>query len=179
MQLNYGKKDIPLPIQEKNVLKVLHANKQKTLLYPENRLKDLLKNPINSLSLKDLIIQKDAKKILIIVNDITRPTPYKIILPPLLEELHYTGIKKENIIFVIATGSHRGNSKEEIIEIFGKDIAGCYKFINHDDQKSQMKDFGQFPRLRGGFCDYHRSHRPPLFCRFFRRKKIHPSRHLR
>jgi len=143
MKLKYGKKDIQIPIQDKNIIQILNAKKQMSLLYPENRLKDLLKNPINSLSLKDLIIQKDAKKILIIVNDITRPTSYKIILPPLLEELHYTGIKKENIIFVIATGSHRGNSKEEIIEIFGKDISQTYKFINHDDQKSQMKDFGQ------------------------------------
>ena len=92
---------------------------------------------------KDLIIQKDAKKILIIVNDITRPTPYEVILPPLLEELHQIGIKKGNIIFIIATGSHRGNSKEEINAVFGKDIAGCYKFINHDDRESPMKDFGQ------------------------------------
>ena len=143
MKLNYGKKDIQIPIQDKNIIQVLNSNKQKTLLHPEVWLKEILKNPINSPSLKDLLIQKKAKKVLIIVNDITRPTPYEIILPPLLEELHYTGIKKENIIFVIATGSHRGNSKEEIIEIFGEDIAGCYKFINHDDQKSQMKDFGQ------------------------------------
>ena len=124
MKLNYGKEDIQIPIQDKNIIQILNSSKQKTLLYPEDRLKEILKNPINSPSLKDLLIQKKAEKILIIVNDITRPTPHKIILPPLLEELHYTGIKKENIIFVIATGSHRGNSKEEIIEIFGEDIAG-------------------------------------------------------
>jgi len=143
MKLKYGKKDIQLPIHDKNIIKILNSNKQKTLLHPENRLKELLKNPINCSSLKDLVTKKEADKVLVIVNDITRPTPYDVILSPLLEELHYIGIKKENIIFIIATGSHRGNSKEEIIEIFGEDIAGCYKFINHDDQKSQMKDFGQ------------------------------------
>jgi len=143
MKLKYGKKDIQIPIQDKNIIQILNAKKQMSLLYPENRLKDLLKNPINSLSLKDLIIQKDAKKILIIVNDITRPTPYEVILPPLLEELHQIGIKKENIIFIIATGSHRGNSNEEINAVFGEDIVGTYKFINHHDQKSQMKNFGQ------------------------------------
>jgi len=72
--------------------------------------KNLLKNPIGSHSLRELIQQKGAEKILIIVNDITRPTPYKIILPPLLKELRQIGIKKENITFMIATGSHRGNS---------------------------------------------------------------------
>ena len=62
MKLKYGKKDIQIPIQDKNIIQILNAKKQMSLLYPENRLKDLLKNPINSLSLKDLIIQKDAKK---------------------------------------------------------------------------------------------------------------------
>ncbi|PKP54877.1 hypothetical protein CVT91_17755 [Candidatus Atribacteria bacterium HGW-Atribacteria-1] len=61
---------------------------------------------MGSLSLKKLIQQKGAKKILIIVNDITRPTPYKMILPPLLDELKKIGIKKENITFIIATGIH-------------------------------------------------------------------------
>jgi len=176
MKLKYGKEDIQIPIQDKNIIQILNSSKQKTLLHPEDRLKEILKNPINSLSLKDLLIQKKAEKVLIIVNDITRPTPYEIILSPLLEELHQVGIKKENIIFVIATGSHRGNSKKEIMEIFGEDIAGCYKFINHDDQKSQMKDFGQFPRLRGGFCDYHRVIVPHYFAGFSGgRKSILPG----
>jgi len=87
MKLKYGKDEIRLPIQDKNLIIILNLKKQKALLNPENRLKSLLKKPINSLSLGDLIIQKKAKKILIIVNDITRPTPYEIILPPLLDEL--------------------------------------------------------------------------------------------
>jgi len=92
--------------------------------------------------LRDLIIQKETKKILIIVNDITRPTPYEVILPPLLDELHQIGIKKENIIFMVATGIHRSNSPEEIKEIFGKDIFFNYKFINHDCDDPRLKDLG-------------------------------------
>jgi nickel-dependent lactate racemase len=49
--------------------------------------KNLLKNPIGSHSLRESIQQKGAEEILIIVNDVTRPAPYKIILPPLLKEL--------------------------------------------------------------------------------------------
>lgn len=78
-----------------------------------------MKNLIGSPSLRELIQQKGAEKILIIVNDITRPTPYKVILPPLLNELRQIGIKKENIIFIIATDIHRSNSREEIKNVFG------------------------------------------------------------
>jgi len=93
--------------------------------------------------LGDLIIQKNAKKILVIVNDITRPTPYEVILPPLLDELHQIGIKKENIIFMVATGIHRSNSQEEIKEIFGENIFSAYKFINHDCDDLNLKDLGK------------------------------------
>ena len=92
------------------------------MLHPENRLKNLLRKPINSLSLGDLIIQKKAKEILIIVNDTTRPTPYEVILPPPLDELKKMGIEKENITFIIAIGIHRSNFQEETKEMFGVNI---------------------------------------------------------
>ena len=132
MVLKYGQGSIKLSLESKNILKILLPGEVRFLLNPEDRLKNLLKNPIGSLSLKDLIIDKKAKKILIIVNDITRPTPYKIILPPLLDVLRQVGIKKENIIFMIATGIHRSNSEEEIKNIFGEDLVNTYKFINHN-----------------------------------------------
>jgi len=83
MKLKYGKEEIQLPIEDKNIIKILNLEKQKVLLNPENKLRELLKNPIGCSSLRELIFQKKAKKILIIVNDITGPTPYEIILPPL------------------------------------------------------------------------------------------------
>ena len=143
MKLKYGKEEIQLPIQDKNIIQILNSNKKKALLYPENRLKNLLKNPINSPSLKDLVNRKKAQKVLIMVNDITRPTPYEVILPPLLDELDQIGIKKENIIFMVATGIHRSNSQEEIKEMFGENIVSAYKFINHDCDDPRLKDLGK------------------------------------
>jgi len=142
MKLKYGKEEIRLPIEDKNVIKIVNLKKHKVILYPENRLKNLLKNPMGCPSLKELIFQKKASKILIIVNDITRPTPYEVILPPLLDELHQIGIKKENIIFMVATGIHRSNSPEEIKKMFGEDIFSTYKFINHNCDDSRQKDLG-------------------------------------
>ena len=143
MKLKYGKEEIRLPIQDKNIIKILNLEKQEVLLHPKNKLKELMKNHINSSSLKDLMNRKKAQKILIVVNDITRPTPYKVILPSLLDELHQIGIKKENITFMVATGIHRSNSPEEIKEIFGEDILSTYKFINHDCDDPYLKDLGK------------------------------------
>jgi len=62
-------------------------------------------------------------------------------------ELHQIGIKKENIIFMVATGIHRSNSQEEMKEMFGENIFSAYKFINHDGDNPRQKDLG---KLRSG-----------------------------
>jgi len=143
MKLKYGKEEVQLPLSDKNILQVLNLKEQEVLSNPEEKLKNLLKNPIGSSSLKELILQKRSQKILIIVNDITRPTPYKIILPPLLNELDEAGVKKEDIKFIIATGIHRDNSKEELSNIFGEDLIYTYKFINHNADNPDLNYLGK------------------------------------
>ena len=48
---------------------------------------------------------------------------------------------------MVATGIHRSNSKEELENIFGKDLLSNYKFINHDCDDPYPKDLG---KLRSG-----------------------------
>jgi len=86
INLKYGNKKIIFNLADKNVAGVLSANKTIPLENPASKLEKLLERPINTDSLDQLIKTKKAKKILIVVNDITRPTPYDIILPPLLEQ---------------------------------------------------------------------------------------------
>ena len=147
MKLKFGKEEVQLPLSHKNILQVLNLKEQEVLSNPEEKLKNVLKNPIGNPSLKELILQKKAQKILIIVNDITRPTPYKIILPPLLNELDEAGVNKEDIKFIIATGIHRDNSKEELSNIFGEDLIYTYKFINHN---ADNPDLNYLDKLKSG-----------------------------
>jgi len=147
MKLRYGRDVVRVPLEEKNILEVLNLKKRGILLNSKDKLKELLKNPIGSISLRELIFQKRSRNILIIVNDITRPTPYKIILPPLLSELKEAGISKEDINFKVATGIHRRNSKEELGNIFGEDLISTYKFINHN---ADSPDLHYLSKLKSG-----------------------------
>ncbi len=69
-------------------------------------------NPINSRNFKEFL--GDAKNVLVIVNDATRPTPTKKVLDFIFEDL-----SRVNYNVIIATGAHRGPSEEEHIQIFG------------------------------------------------------------
>ena len=50
-------------------------------------MKQALASPIGSPPLREIIRRKKAKNAVVVVNDITRPTPYHVYLPALEEEL--------------------------------------------------------------------------------------------
>jgi nickel-dependent lactate racemase len=76
------------------------------------------------------IVRKNGKpagemSVAIAVSDITRPVPYKGesgILRPLLRRLETSGIRKENIKIIVATGMHRASSHEEKVEMYGQEV---------------------------------------------------------
>ncbi len=64
------------------------------------------------------------------VCDITRPMPSSTVLPVVLEELRH--VPDENIVILIATGTHRPNSCGELREMLGSEIVARYTVVNHD-----------------------------------------------
>lgn len=91
-----------------------------------------LHHPVGCPTIGELIAEKEARQAVIIVNDITRPTPYQWMLPPLLEAIESAGIAPEHIKLVIALGIHRPHTHEENQRIFGDEICAGYQIINHD-----------------------------------------------
>ncbi len=97
----------------------------------DENIRAAIQNPLNSKSFKDFL--KDAQKVLVIVNDATRPTPTKKVLEFIFEDL-----KTVNFNFIIATGAHRGPSQEEFIQIFGSYYEQVKeKIIVHDAGKDE------------------------------------------
>lgn len=87
-----------------------------------------IENPIGTGRLKDKVT-KDST-VAIVVSDITRPVPSDKILPPLLDEISV--VPNENITIIVATGTHRPNTKQELCEMLGENIVENYRIINHD-----------------------------------------------
>ena len=97
-------------------------------------------NPINSLSLSDLA--KDANSACILVCDVTRPVPNNLFIEKLVNTLIISGISKDNILILIATGLHRPAPKEEINQIIGsKHILNNIKIVNHFAREDSQHRF--------------------------------------
>ena len=132
IELAYGQNSIPVDLPEGHVQEIVWPREIPGLSSDTNLVEQALRAPINSPTLTELVRHKSAHSAVIVVNDITRPTPYQEILPPILHELTGAGIKKENITLLIATGIHRPQTDEENQLVFGPDICSQYRIINHD-----------------------------------------------
>ena len=104
---------------------------------------DSINNPYGTEALKKLVKKKKPGNLIIAVSDITRPIPYKEILPHVLDEIENCGIKKNEITILIATGMHRESTEEELVYMFGKEIVSSYSIIDHKAEFDTVKIQGK------------------------------------
>jgi len=112
IKIPYGKEKVEVEVDDDRVLGLIEPNP----VYSGDETETIQKgiqNPINSKSFDEFI--GDAKDLLFIVNDHTRPTPTAKVLDAI-----YDKVKDKDIKFIIATGIHRGPSEDELDFIFGK-----------------------------------------------------------
>ena len=102
-------------------------------------------NPINSPPLEEIVRRKgkppEEMSAAIAVSDITRPVPYKGesgILRPLLRRLGSSGIQKENIKIIVATGMHRASTQAEKVEMYGQEVVEQYTILDHDCENNDL-----------------------------------------
>jgi nickel-dependent lactate racemase len=109
--LPYGREHVSARVPDENVLAVVHPNRVN--IAPEREtLLGALERPVKSPSLYEFL--DDARDVLFIVNDGTRPTPTAKVLEILHERIR--GIDSR---FIVATGAHREPTEEEFRFIFG------------------------------------------------------------
>jgi nickel-dependent lactate racemase len=126
----YGRETIFVYVDERNIGEVIYPNDVQTG-NEESTLLQALQNPIQSKTFEHFI--SDAKNILFLINDATRPTPTAKIL-----RILHPLIKNKDVKFLIATGMHRAPTEEEYQEIFGdlRDVLKD-KIFAHDSKKDE------------------------------------------
>ena len=109
-------------------------------------------SPVGSERLSSLA--KGKRKVVLIASDHTRPVPSKVIVPFMLREIR-EGNPDADITILIATGCHRGTTKEELIAKFGEEIVRNEKIYIHDcDEREMLVSIGVLPS--GGVCEINR-----------------------
>lgn len=103
-------------------------------------LKEATSDPISSAPLSEFL--RGSSELLVVVNDATRQTPTARALEGLREILRH-----KNPEFLVATGSHRAPTEDEMVSILGK-FHHEYRdrISHHDSRKSEMVELGATSR---------------------------------
>ena len=136
VQLAYGKKGYKLKVPAN--FDVIEPKFIKEVGSAKEEINKALLSPINSKPLRSLLEGKND--IAISVCDITRAQPRKVVIETIVEHIKDL-IPISNIKILIATGTHRANTKDELIEMLGKDVVETLNVINHvcDDKESLIE----------------------------------------
>jgi len=130
IKIRYGESRLQVKIPEKNFLYSIAPKGITSLPDEKKSLKEALGVPIGSTCLSGQL--KPGMKVVIAVDDMTRPTPQKRILPVLLDELDSAGIKDKDITVIIALGTHRYMDKLEMVEHLGSKVVERVEVVNHE-----------------------------------------------
>jgi nickel-dependent lactate racemase len=96
----------------------------------EDKVVQALEHPIGSDSLESRI--RKGQRVAIVVDDLTRPTPIAAMLPQVLNRVHRAGARVQDVDIVIALGTHRPMTEDEIRSRLGEGIASTYRISIHD-----------------------------------------------
>jgi nickel-dependent lactate racemase len=129
IKLPYGNTNLNIDVNEENLIRVVYPKEVKASKSSAEYIIDALKHPMGTRKLSTLA--KGKKTVAIAVDDYTRPCPTRVMIPHILEELYTAGIKKENIVIIFATGTHRDVNEGEAERLLGADIARNIKHVSN------------------------------------------------
>lgn len=134
-----GKLRVALPAADVTVIEPSHVPG-----LPDERagFLEAVRAPIRSRPLAGLVQPQET--LAIVTSDGTRPVPNAKLIPWILDEL---GCKPREVIVITGTGSHRGNTPEELLAMFGERVVRECRVVNHDCQDdSRLVSIGTTPR---------------------------------
>ncbi|MBN1686812.1 MAG: DUF2088 domain-containing protein, partial [Spirochaetales bacterium] len=87
-------------------------------------------NPIGSKPIRDLA--RGKKKVVILFDDLSRPTKAAEIVPYVLEELAAAGVEESGIQFICAVGNHGALTAYDYRKKLGADVVSRFNVYNHN-----------------------------------------------
>jgi nickel-dependent lactate racemase len=145
IHLEYGRQGLDVELPDGPLVRTLAYKDAVPLADPHAALAEMLAQPIGAPPLAD--IARGKRDACILICDVTRPVPNEMILRPLLATLEASGIPREKILILVATGLHRANVGAELAEMVGQFIVDNYRIENHDGlARHEHTYLGESPR---------------------------------
>jgi len=140
VRIPFGQKHLSFQIPQEKLLGVFTPRCVAALDDVDAAVRQALENPVEAAPLKS-ILQKGSR-IVIVVDDVSRPIPTANLLKPLLDEIQAQGVGLNAVTVLVATGVHRPATAAEMKIILGE-FYGRIRILNHDaDDPEQLVRVG-------------------------------------
>jgi lactate racemase len=90
-----------------------------------------LRQPVAGPPLRDVV--RRGQKVAISVCDGTRAQPRRLVIPAILDEIA-DRTSLDDVVLLIATGTHRGNTADELRVMLDQDVVDSIRVVNHDSR---------------------------------------------
>jgi nickel-dependent lactate racemase len=92
-------------------------------------LRAALREPVAGPPLRERV--RRGQSVAISACDGTRPQPRQLMIPAIIEELDGI-VDLDDVVVLVATGTHRANTEAELRDMFGDQVADSVRIVNHD-----------------------------------------------
>ncbi len=133
LKIRYGSGEIGLHLPDGQVLGVFRPRRATGIRNLPAAIEKSLSRPIACRRLRELV--RAGRKVVIVVDDVTRPVPNERLLPPVAAELRRGGIKDRDVLILVATGLHRKLTPAEMAATLGP-LRGKIRIACHDPEKN-------------------------------------------
>jgi nickel-dependent lactate racemase len=137
--LDYGRTGLPVELPDDRVVGPLAIRPVTPLADPHDAVERALAHPTGTPPLAE--VARGRRNACVLICDITRPVPNRLILPPILRTLEASGIARRDILILVATGLHRPNEGAELEEMVGPEVARNYRIENHHGKVLEEHDY--------------------------------------
>jgi len=107
-----------------------HMQGHDTSKLSEEGFRKAFASPIGTRPIRELA--RGKKNVVILFDDMSRPTKVAEIVPFVLEELAEAGVEEDNIQFICALGTHGALTAFEFAKKLGEDVIARYNVYNHN-----------------------------------------------
>jgi len=128
VELPYGQGQLRFDAPKENLLAVVEPPDVAPMRDVAACVRQAVRQPLGTPPLRELV--RPGQKVVVLIDDNTRATPQHEILPALLQEIEDV-TRNLDIKILIASGTHRAMTPDEIRRKVGADIAACYTIVNH------------------------------------------------
>ena len=142
LTLPYGKGHVAVELPSGYAVDFVMPRRQKPADDPATLVRNAVYNPLGAVK-----PPRAGQTVAIAINDKTRLVPHEHLLPPVLQGMRHARVRDEDLLFILATGTHPRMEPAEYETILPSEILETYRVVCHDaDDQANLTFLGSTAR---------------------------------